>query len=532
LGRAWLIGFICIFLACLNLLVLDYKLDDACIAFRYAHNLAQYGSLYYNPPQRGPFGFSNPLYVFILAGLDLVSLGSLCPEIISRIIASASLGLILFLLLDEITNRSWSRSRGFCFLVIGLSSYLTLLFPFLLANFFSGLETALLALLSFILISALFVDEISDSMFLICLACGLGVRVDSGCTLLPVILVYLQRGAKGSATSARQRVLGLGAVFGFLVGLFLFQYFLAGTIVPLSFGHKSQAFSRETSQDYFRFFMLCLLPLLVIIFRRGFDGFLAFALFLSVYISGFYGFFMHWHIERYVFPFAVALFFVGLRVLFKIWQPADWRGLGLLAVYASFAFLAAAPQGFSWPSGYRVAMIHAKRIAAAFTAAQLPEEHRIFACFDAGCIAFRSGWKIVDLGGLTTPEVVYQDVGKVIDAKRPTVLIVATAAYGDPSTIRLRSQYQDRSAPIPPAYRFVRALSLTNKYWWPDIGYFYYIFVNEHANDALVNGLREISVDVDQEMGFQRPIFAFVEKLAKRVVQAPGTPNVRLRGSV
>jgi hypothetical protein len=530
-SRVWLILSICVFLAFLNLLAFDYVLDDACIAFRYAGNLVHYGSLYYNAPERGPFGFSNPLYVFMLAGLDLISVERLPFELGSRMIASVSLGLILFLLLQEPLVRSWSSGRWPGFLLAGCSGYLTLLFPFLVANFFGGLETAALSLVLFILLSALFVAEISDSAFLVCLAIGLGLRVDSGFTLLPVIAMYLFRGVSGSEKSARQRVLGLGAVFAFLAGLFLCQFLLAGTVIPLSFAHKSQAFSRETFQDYVLFFLICLLPLMVIICRRGFDRFVAFALSLAIYISLFYSFFMHWHIERYVFPFAVALFFVSLRVLFRVWRPADWRSLGLLVVYASFAFVAVAPQGFSWLSGYRVAMINAEKIAAAFTSARMPKGYRTFACFDAGCIAWKSGWKIVDLGGLTTPEVVHQDVGTVIEEARPTVLIVTTAAAGDPSTIRLRSQYHDRSAAIPPAYRFVTVLSLTNRYWWEGRGYFYYIFVNEHADAALVKGLREISVDVDQEMGFQKPIAVLIEKLARRVAPASRAAAARAPGS-
>jgi hypothetical protein len=512
---AWLLLFACCFAALLNRLVLDYFQDDAYITFRYSSNLADHGSLYYNPPAAGPHGFSNPVYVFLLAGLRLVALKHISFELLARLIASCSIVLLLFLLLGDIVRRL-STIRGI--LTIGsISSFLFLAFPFMLPNMFSGLETALLTLCLFALLDSLFVSPIAEPMFLVCLATALALRVDSGVTLLPLVCVYIyrQRARPGFPRATLRRLL---VPLLLVLALFLVQYSLTGTLLPLSFTHKSQAFSRETFQDYLRFFFMPLLPLGVLIFRRGSHAFLLFALSFSVYISLLYSFFMHWHIERYVFPFAFSLFLVALRVLYNACSPPDWRGLSMLSVYAVVVFLAASAQGFSWVSGYRVAMRTATQIASALADAHLDERYHTFACYDAGYIAYKTGWRLVDLAGLTTPEVLHEDVGRVIEEVRPTVLIVSSGKYyEDPRSVTLRSQYQDSASAIPEGYRFIKYLRLSNRYWWPDVEYSYYIFVNEHAAADLVTRLQAVAVDVDNEMGFQRAIFLFLERLSRRL---------------
>jgi hypothetical protein len=344
---------------------------------------------------------------------------------------------------------------------------------------------------------------------------GLELRVDSGVTLMPLIAAY----AFGrNAGDLPKRVKRLSCVLAIVAGMFLFQYLMTKTIVPLAFGHKSQPFSRETFQAYSRFFLIPILPMMVILFRRGFDRLILFSVATMLNVSIFYSFFIHWHIERYVFPFAFSLFFVLLRAVFKDWKHADWRNVALLTIYASATFLAASCQGFSWVSGYRVAMGNAKQIAAAFEGAHLEKRYQVYACADAGYIAYKSGWKIIDLAGMTTPEVVRRDVSSVILETNPTVLIVTTDKQVDhPSDLRLQTQYRHEASPIPTTYQFVNYLTMPNKYWWSDAGYFYYIFVTNRASPYLVGRLRRVSVDADREIGFQKYIFNFLKQVSRRV---------------
>ena len=95
--------FLCaIFLLFTNLAVSDFIQDDGYITFHYADNLANHRTLYYNAGEHGPYGYSNPGYVFILALLRIVSLKQISFEALSRIIASLSVGATLLMALKRI----------------------------------------------------------------------------------------------------------------------------------------------------------------------------------------------------------------------------------------------------------------------------------------------------------------------------------------------------------------------------------------------------------------------------------------------
>jgi len=201
-------------------------------------------------------------------------------------------------------------------------------------------------------------------------------------------------------------------------------------------------------------------------------------------------------------------------LLFKTWKQSDWTSIAILSVYMLFTFIPGTLQGFSWVSGYRVAMLYPKHMANAFLQAQIDDKLKTFGSYDAGYIAYRTGWRIIDLQGLTTPEVTHQDIGQVLSERNPTVLIVSTGKHVEPSAIRLLSQYQENPAAIPSNYFFVKHFPLTNKYWWPWSQYSYYVFVNENANPTLINELRSISLDVEKEIAYQKHIFRLLELLS------------------
>lgn len=289
---------------------------------------------------------------------------------------------------------------------------------------------------------------------------------------------------------------------------------MAGSLLPLSFGHKVRSFSLETFGSYAKFAVITLLPFAVVADRRSIKTVLAISLYI-LYIIAFYSFFMHWHFERYVFPFIFSAFVYFIILIISEKPPRQRTNLILLGIYAFFMFIPGAFQGYSWVSGYRVSMLNQKGIADAFVNAQIDPQHQIYASYDAGYIAYKTGWKIVDLQGLTTPEVMHQDIGHVLAEKNPTVLIVATSAYTVPSAIMLHSQYQPDPEPVPANYRFVKHLPLTNRYWWGGLEYSYYIFVNENANAALTAGLESISIDARQAMGYQRYLYGVLERLSR-----------------
>src|SRR5215213_5254112 len=138
-----------LFALLLNFVVTGYFIDDAYISFHYADNLVKRGSLYYNPGEQGPFGYTNPLYVFLLAALRWLSAGTVSYEVVSRGLGSLSLALILFPILSSVKSRLGRRGWITTLPAIGLILLLFFFFPYLLPNFYSGLETGLFTLCLF-----------------------------------------------------------------------------------------------------------------------------------------------------------------------------------------------------------------------------------------------------------------------------------------------------------------------------------------------------------------------------------------------
>jgi hypothetical protein len=480
-----------------GLLVSDFFQDDAYISFRYAQNLSEELSLYYNPGERGPFGYSNPAYILMLALFRILSWKSLSFETISRIIAGISLGIIVFMVLKALLKDLWRRNRWTALFVICISMFFFGAFPFLLPNFWSGMETApfTLALFGF-LYSILWPSEKNENYSL---------------ALSPLLLFYIF-----GAIRARdwRKIRKLAYVLMFVASIFVLQFAISGHWVPLSLEQKRRDFSFHKFLVYIRFFAVVLSPLVIILTNRNSNKFIALLILHSFYVSFFYSFFFPWHCFRYIFPHAFSIFSILLVAIFKTWRDSDWKLISIFFIYSLFLFLPKTLQGYSWISGFRASMLNSKRIADALMNAKVDEENKLCALYDVGCIAYKTDWRIIDLSGLTTPEVRKQDVGTVVAELNPPVLIVPKFWYVPPDNVKLHSFYHEHSANIPRNYHFVKRLRLANPYWWPRTEYGCYIFVNERTDPGLVGELMSISVDADSEMGYQRRVFLFLQKLA------------------
>lgn len=178
-----------------NVMVGTFFQDDAYISFRYADNLASHGHLYYNLYEQGPFGYTNPLYVAILALAKILSFGLLSFEFISRFIASFSLGVIIFAVLRSIPY--YQRHTYASIVLAGISVFLLLFYPLMLPNFFSGLETPLFTLSLFLMLySLLWPNPSVQRLFPVFLGIGLGLRMDAALTLFPLTALYVVRGGE------------------------------------------------------------------------------------------------------------------------------------------------------------------------------------------------------------------------------------------------------------------------------------------------------------------------------------------------
>jgi hypothetical protein len=486
----------------LNALASDFFIDDAYISFHYADNLVRDGSLYYNRGEQGPFGYTNPLYVFLLAAVRWISAGTIPYEAIARGLGVLSLTALLTAVLWAIAVRTAPHGRSATLAACGVAVLFVLLFPELLPNFFSGLETGLFTLCLFAMVLNLKADtRRSEIGFLAALAGALSLRMDGGFLVLPLLAVY---GLEALRQGDPRRLLRLG--YGVLAAgaVYLVQLAVAGFWLPLSLAQKKSAFSFQTAGSYEGYALLVTAPLIVLTYRRIPRRLTGLAVLYPLFVSLFYGFFMHWMFKRYVFPAAFTLAMALLLSFLQLDLRRHRREAVLLILYAFIAFPAGLLEGYSWISGYRVAMLTTHRIAEAMNAAELPAEHRTFAAQDAGYFAYRTDWRLLDLLGLTTPEIFREDVAGAVRRLSPTVLILNAPNTRRPEELKLVSRLGRPDSPLPAGYRFVRHLPFTNKYWWPEMDYGYFIFVSPDANPELVAGLAGISIDVDREIGRQR----------------------------
>lgn len=496
-----------------NLAVADFIQDDGYITFHYVRNWVEHGTLYYNVDSGdGAFGYTNPLYLALLAGLRLITGGMLSLELLSRVIASITLGAMCYALFCRMAP---DMERLLPYLsLLALTAAIILALPYLLPNMFSGLETALFAGMMLMLlhevVHVVILGDMAgrahrDTWFAVALGVALGLRFDAVASCLPLAALYAWHAWRAKRWHC---LIKIAAALALAAGVYLANWALTGHIVPLSLEHKSNTtYDWRTVAAYLRVFILFAGPLLIVV---AVSGRWRIALYLSgfyLYLALFYGLFTRWHFYRYVFPILFPIFLLLLMDALRGWQRGAWRWYLLFAFYVAVVYLPIMLDGYSWVSGYRVAMRAVGQIAQAFNAAEMPAEDQIYASYDAGYLAYHTDWRLLDLGGLTTPEVQEQPLGQVVREVNPTVLLVSTTQAVAPEQVQLVSGYTQRAYDVPENYRHVTRVQLANLYWWPNSEYGYDVFVNERATEALVADLEQVEINPEQELGYQRLIF-------------------------
>lgn len=119
----------------------DHTAEDAFISFRYAQNLAHGNGLVWNPGERVE-GYSNFLWVLILAGSEFVRLGIVEPSRWLGFAASCGTLTVMYLLARELTDDSRKAELTFA----GAAVLLVSTAPFSLWTF-AGLEEPLFTFL-------------------------------------------------------------------------------------------------------------------------------------------------------------------------------------------------------------------------------------------------------------------------------------------------------------------------------------------------------------------------------------------------
>lgn len=495
------------------LLVDDFVIDDAYITFRYAENLARHHALYYNVGEHGRFGYTNPGYLFLLSALHTLWPGSLTYEALARLLACLGLGFFGCVVVERLRR----RLGGIALTVWSAATLLLLLvFPYALPNFFSGLETPLVAVALYLIFQPRFgpAPTPGSPTSVVGLAMALTLRSDFLPLLSPIVV------SEAWAALKRRRARSLVALSGALAAGVLvasLNVALTGYVVPLSFGHKWTPSAYGATLLEYVVLSLGVLGALVVgaplvcgkqvAVRPGVLAYYGF-------VIAFYSLFTKWSFYRYVFPFLFALFLIGLLAVVE--QAAARRPvrLGLLYAVLGVSFVLTLPDSYQWVSGYRVSGLPALTdIADAMRASRIPGDDRVLATYDAGYVPFRSGWALIDLQGLTTAEVRRERIGDVIARRQPTILIVSTWKRLDASAVRLSSQYQRGQDPVPASYRLLKHVPLTNRYWWPRSEYGYYIFANEKASPELTRAIEAATVDPESRIGRQRYVVRLVNAL-------------------
>jgi len=512
----WTIGCISaaiVFVAVGLLAVKNSMQDDAYISFRYAHNLADGNGLYYNVGQNGPIGYTNPLYVYGLAVLTRLTVGFLSFEVLARIGAILSgMGLASLVLWFGRPRNTGAIGLG-VFLAVTVT--LMLSFPYVLPNLYSGLETAVLAFaVALMLFLALPAVSRHDNLFATGAGLAAALRFDAALCIAPIVCFYIfVRVPRNERFTLFVRL----AVAGVLAVVVLLAHWpVTGHLVPLSFLHKSQSgFRWSVTFRYAGLWCVTLVPVLIGAFYAGQRKVAGFIVGYMLYIAIFYGFFQEWNFRRYIFP----MYFPSFLVLYAI-GSRHAKQLGshfcLLALcFMGLVFIPRLYDGYRWCSGARVVMqTSVKLVADALNSSELPPEKRVFASDDAGYVAYKTEWQFLDLVGLTTPDVLHKGLERAVRETNPTVLLVS--AWDEKQSRVLTPHFAGGEvAAVPDNYRLIRRLPLTHRYWWPSQRYAYYIYVNEQANEHLVQTLQEATFDIEQTLGYQARIIEVLARLAR-----------------
>lgn len=170
------------------------------------------------------------------------------------------------------------------------------------------------------------------------------------------------------------------------------------------------------------------------------------------------------------------------------------------------------PESFQYVSGYRISGMPAiEQLVNDMNESKLDKKFRSVASYDAGYIPYKSGWKFIDLFGLTTPEVRNNRIGTVIETNNPTIIINSVTNFNlDRSIV---SNYQNGADSIPSNYALIKFIPLTNDYYWKGSNYSYFFYANENADNELIERIKNSSVSLNETIGYQKYIIDAFESM-------------------
>jgi len=414
-------------------LVWEFTIDDAFISFRYARNLADSGTLEYNPGTGNPVeGYSNFLWVAIHA--VIIKLG-MNPETSTKYLGTASLLLIALslYLFPLVANYR-----------IKIIMALTLLF--IPAGYFhavSGLETAFYALLLFLSFSLLMLAVIKEkpaAPVLPMVNLILALTRPEGVLIGLLSFAVLWRSGKTAADKKRTTLWFTLLYFTPCLIYFIWRWSYFGTFFPNTFyvkvGYPGAGLVWALES------LTLISPFIILLISRHFILghndysrkpimlgvlFIATSLFIYPFSAP-----MMDYLERFLFP-AIPLFIAlaGITVEAMIKRRPSLSGGESRAIAVLFIILifpmACQSDDYAYFTFYGQ-NLKSGPAALGKTLAQLdiPSEYCKVALVHAGAIPYYSGWETIDLVGLNDEIIAARDrdLADYLADRRPGLFIL------------------------------------------------------------------------------------------------------------
>lgn len=395
---------------------LGLPLDDAWIHQTYARNLAATGTWAFIPGEASG-GSTSPLWTLILAGGHLLGFD---PRIWAYALGTTAL------ILTGLAASMWLESQtGLRGGWIALAAVAIVLDWHLLWSAVSGMEVILLVglVVGVMLVAArpVFRPEVVGLL----VGVGVWVRPDAITLLaIPGIVLLLAGSDRPRARAAKLARLLVGASLP-LIAYLLFNLSTAGTIWPSTFYSKQTEYAVLRAEPYLgRFWRLAWQPLIGagflllpavlfgaarVIRQREWGRLapLAWALgYLAIYAARLPVTYQHGRYQIPVVPVVLLLGWEGLsRALEGAPSPRRrlWiRAWAAASVATTIGFVALGARAYATD----VAIIETEMVETAHWIARQTEPDALVAAHDIGALGYFGGRDVLDLAGLTDPEVI------------------------------------------------------------------------------------------------------------------------------
>jgi len=392
-----------------------FPLDDSWIHQTYARNLLQYGGWFYNLNEQSA-GSTAPLWtVLLIPGHLLKNFYFLWTILISGIIYIFSA--IIFQKIFEIATSN-SQKKPWVGILFLLEWHIVWL-----AN--SGMET-ILFILMILSVFYLLLKESTKPDWLLFIILGMIVFVrPDGITLIgPFLFIYFINLWKLKFTPSTRFYMGLLVILILFSSYAIFNYLLAGEILPNTFFAKQAEYQMIYSAPLVsRFLNLLLIPItgVGIVLLPGFIYILINSIKCKdvpkiAMLLWLFGYILIYAVRlpvtyqhgRYIIPTIPVFLLLSIIGTFEIIKSIEIKnriysfGYRVLIALTTFVFLALGIKAYA----NDVAIIQTEMVETAQWVNENLNKDAILAAHDIGALGFFSNRKIIDLAGLISPEVI------------------------------------------------------------------------------------------------------------------------------